>query len=99
MVAYAPALETADAPNNRGCVPAQNLGLHIRHILLRALALATLLCLMVAASPVYAMQLAHQPHVDKTDDIVALAALLSIGASAGFGFVLVKLQFSPARKR
>jgi len=67
--------------------------------LVLGLALATVLCLLIAASPVNAMQLAHQPHVDTADDIVALAALLSLSASASVGIVLVKSQLSPARKR
>lgn len=67
--------------------------------LVLSLALATVLCLLVATSPVKAMQIVYEPQAKTADSLVALAALLSLGASASVGIALVKLQFSPARKR
>lgn len=67
--------------------------------LVLSLALAIVMCLLIASSPVSAMQIAPKAHIDAADGLVALGALLSLAASAGVGIALVKLQFRPARKR
>lgn len=67
--------------------------------LVLSLALATVLCLLVITSPVNAMQIVYEAQTKTADGFVALAALLSLAASAGVGIALVKLQFSPVRKR
>ena len=68
-------------------------------VLVLSLAVATVLCFLVASSPVNAMQITYKTQPSTTDGLVALAALLSLGASAGVGIALVKMQFSPARRK
>lgn len=64
-----------------------------------SLALATVLCLLVASSPVNAMQASQAVRFNPADTLVVLGALLSLAASAGVGIALIKLQCRPARKR
>lgn len=89
----------------RHIVGRQNVELKRAHRMLSAfavvlsLALATVLCLLVTTSSVNAMQIVYETQTKTADGFVALAALLSLGASAGVGIALVKLQFSAVRKR
>ena len=68
-------------------------------VLILGLAVATVMCLLVTSSPVNAMQIVTKSQASTADGLVAIAALISLAASAGVGFALIRLQFSPVRKR
>ena len=67
--------------------------------LVLCLALATVLCMLITTSPVNAMQVIQSVPAPKTSGLVALGAMTSVTAAFVVGYVLVRLQFEPARKR
>ncbi len=67
--------------------------------LVLSLALATVLCLLITTTPVSAMPIPPQPQANPTGGLVALGAILSLGASAGVGIALITAHFGTFRKR